>query len=213
MTILAANGLAKHWGESSGLAPLSFALQASEVVVVRGRSGSGKSTLLALLAGWCAPDGGSVDRFGDWALEDAWRSWRHTTVVPQVLAPVPELSVTENIGHVLALAGVRRPARSAPVAALVERLDLQPEADRLPRETSVGQQQRLAVARALVAAFAGPPPTLVLADEPTSHQDAGHAGAVLDAFRDVAALGAAVLMTSHDDAVAAAADRVIELAS
>ncbi len=103
--ILSLRDVTKRWGESSGLEPISFDLAAGELIVVQGRSGSGKSTLLAILAGWCDADHGRVERFGEWAVADAWREWRHTSIVPQVLANVAELSVRENVAMPLRLAG------------------------------------------------------------------------------------------------------------
>jgi len=199
-------GVAKRWDASSGLAPVDLTIRRGEIVALQGRSGSGKSTLLALLAGWCQPDGGEIVRGAALAIADSWRHWAGTAIVPQVLGLVDELSVGENVMLVLRLAGIGRAERRAMVADLLGRLDLTDHADRLPRETSLGQQQRVAVARATVLS-----PVLVLADEPTCHQDAEHGAAVLAELRRVAAAGGGVIVASHDDAVVAAADRVVTL--
>lgn len=204
--LLAARGVAKRWDESSGLAAVDLDIARGEVVALTGRSGSGKSTLLAVLAGWCAPDDGVVVRAAELDDGDAWTRWRGIAVVPQVLGLVEELSVGENVDLVLRLAGVSRARRTPIVADLLDRLDLSDHAGRLPRETSLGQQQRVAVARAVVGS-----PIVVLADEPTCHQDGDHISAVLSVLRRVADDGGGVLVASHDDTVAGAADRIVSL--
>jgi putative ABC transport system ATP-binding protein len=203
--ILAVRDVTKRWGGSSGLEPISIDLASGELIVVQGRSGSGKSTLLAILAGWCEADSGRVDRLGQWAVGGAWREWRHTAVVPQVLANVAELSVRENIAMPLRLAGSSAHEAAAVADDVIDRLDLVEQAGRRPGEISVGQQQRLAVARAVAM-----PSTLLLADEPTSHQDATHADVVMAAIGRAAADGAGVLVASHDPAAVNVADRIIK---
>lgn len=203
--ILSLRDVTKRWGGSSGLEPISLDLAAGELIVVQGRSGSGKSTLLSILAGWCEADDGLVERFGQWALAGAWREWRHTSVVPQVLANVAELSVRENVAMPMRLAGASVHEAMSTADDVIDRLDLGEQAARRPGEISVGQQQRLAVARA-VAMHA----TLLLADEPTSHQDAAHAGVVMAAIERAAAGGTGVLVASHDPAAVNVADRIIQ---
>jgi putative ABC transport system ATP-binding protein len=204
--VVRARGLAKRWDATSGLAPVSFSVHAGEMVVVRGRSGSGKSTLLALLAGWCDPDAGTLERVGSWARDDSWWRWSGTGVVPQVLSPIAELSVGENTELPLRLAGTSRDDTGPLALAVLTALDLDELAGRAATETSMGQQQRLAVARAAVAR-----PVLLLADEPTSHQDAHHARMVLEALRACARAGSAVVVATHEELVLAAADRVVDL--
>lgn len=87
--------LTKRWSADACLLPVTFAVDAGQCVVVRGRSGSGKSTLLAILAGWCPPDGGIAEVNGRRAAANP--TWAEVAVVPQVLALAPELTVRENI--------------------------------------------------------------------------------------------------------------------
>jgi putative ABC transport system ATP-binding protein len=202
--ILSLRDVTKRWGGSSGLEPISIDVAAGELIVVQGRSGSGKSTLLAILAGWCDADAGRVDRFGAWSIGGAWREWRHTSVVPQVLANVAELSVRENIAMPLRLAGASSHEAAATADDVIDRLALGEQAARRPGEISVGQQQRLAVGRAVAMST-----TLLLADEPTSHQDATHAEIVMAAIGRAASDGAAVLVASHDPAAVDVADRIV----
>jgi putative ABC transport system ATP-binding protein len=201
-----ATDLAKRWSDGAGLQPMSFTLASSELVVVRGRSGSGKSTLLALLAGWTMPDGGSLVRLGPWAANGVERTWRGTAILPQVIAPVAELTMTENVALPLRLSG--SPSRTAHGRAreMLARLDLIDEAERAASDASLGQQQRMALARAAVIE-----PVVLLADEPTSHQDAGHIATVLALLRSVVATGTCIVVASHDHAVAEVADRVLDL--
>ena len=186
-TLLAeATDLTKRWGDGAGLQPLSFTLSSSELVVVRGPSGSGKSTLLSLLAGWIAPDAGSLVRLGPWAEAGVERTWRGTSVLPQVIAPIAELTMTENVALPLRLSGSPRRAAHTLAREVLATLDLTDEADRAASDTSLGQQQRMGLARAAVIE-----PIVMLADEPTSHQDAGHISAVLGLLRALVAMARA----------------------
>lgn len=203
---LGVDAVAKWWTSGSGLRPVSFEVAAGELAVVRGRSGSGKSTLLAIVAGWCPPDAGTVRIDGQEMSGSALArtSWQRVAVVPQVLALVPELTLSENLE--VAVAGRSRREQRSLACTVLERLDLSVLADRFPSEVSMGQQQRAAVARAVVAA-----PAVVLADEPTSHQDPEHASLVIAALLACAAGGSAVLVASHDEQVSRAASLTVEL--
>ena len=201
-----ATGLGKRWSDEAGLKPISFTLASGELVVVRGRSGSGKSTLLALLAGWVAADAGRLVRLGPWGESNVERTWRGTAIMPQVLAPIAELTMTENVAMPLRLSGSSWPEARRRARAILDELDLADEADRAATDSSLGQQQRMALARAAVIA-----PIVLLADEPTSHQDAGHIATVLRLVRGAVAAGTCAVVASHDPAVAEIADRVLDL--
>jgi len=204
--LVQATEVTKRWSPTAGLAAVSFSLFPGDHVVLCGRSGSGKSTLLGLLTGWCEPDDGEIVRHGTWADDGRWRAWTGTAIVPQMLGLLQELPIHENISLGLRLAGMTRRDIARRTAAVVEALDLVDQADRLPAEISLGQRQRAAVARAVVST-----PTILLADEPTCHQDAAHAAMVLDALRSVAAAGGAVLIASHDETIITNAERTISL--
>lgn len=203
--MIAVTGLSKRWTDASGLAAVTFAVAAGELVVVQGRSGSGKSTLLALLAGWCTPDSGAIAIAGR-ARGAGDQSWFEVAVVPQVLALVPELTVRENVLDVVGVGSGPSVAMAAHLDSTLARLGLTALANRFPTELSMGQQQRVAVARAVIG-----DPAVILADEPTSHQDRGHVHAVVAVLLDAAARGAAVLVASHDHALAAVGQRLVEL--
>ena len=121
-------------------------------------------------------------------------------LVPQVLGLAIELTIRENITDAAAERSVTR------LDGLLDRLDLRGFADRGIDQVSMGQQQRTAVARALVQV-----PSVLLVDEPTSYQDGDHAQATVAELRSAAADGCAVLVATHDEAVVAAAHRVLEL--
>jgi putative ABC transport system ATP-binding protein len=176
-----------------------------EVGALLGRSGSGKSTLLTLLAGLFAPDGGEIRYL---AGEPATLSWGELAFLPQRFGLLPELTVRENVGlpSKLQAPGERRLPRPTAVAAvedLLERLGLGELADRFPNQTSIGQQQRTALARALALG-----PTVLLADEPTSHQDAGWRDRVWEVLAEAATAGTSCLVATHEEEIARYATHV-----
>jgi putative ABC transport system ATP-binding protein len=181
----------------------SCILRAGEVVGLIGRSGSGKTTLLTLLAGWDRPDSGRVVVGGN---DPARSSWGEVGVVPQRLGLLEELSIRDNVALPARFAGALE-AHRARVDELLEQLDLREVADRFPAEVSVGEQQRAAVARAVLLI-----PTLLLADEPSGHQDAINRERVFAALREVAHHGTCCLVATHDDRAAGRVDRVLPMA-
>lgn len=182
---------------------VDLAVAAGEVVVLTGPSGSGKTTLLQMLAGFQAPDDGSV-RWHD--TDEATPSWAVVAVVPQTLGLLAELTCAENVALPLLARGVDPAAAQTAVEAALADLRVDHLAHRLVGEASLGQQQRVAVARAVVG-----DPRVIVADEPTSHQDAEHADVVLGAIRAAAERGTACVLAGHDPRLAAFADRVLHL--
>jgi len=205
--ILDANGLSKAYrrGEEvvHALDEVSLTLRAGELVGLVGRSGSGKTTLLNVIAGWEHADAGTIERSGS---ESAVPGWDELAVVPQKLGLFDELSVRENLEYPARLHGRLDELRGR-VDELMEDLGIAHLAARYPKETSLGEQQRTAVARALVLA-----PTLVLADEPTGHQDAVSERRVLEAFGRAATEGGSCLIATHNASLAPRLDRVLEMA-
>jgi ABC-type lipoprotein export system ATPase subunit len=177
---------------------------------VLGRSGCGKSTLLHLLGGLDRPDAGSVTLAGEpvtgaseRALSELRR--RHVGFVFQFFHLLPELSGEANVLMAGRLPGAH-PEAPARGRALVDSLGLRPVAGSLPHQLSGGEQQRFAIARALVN-----DPALVLADEPTGNLDVEAGAEVLRLLRAVADEGRAVVMVTHEAAAAGIADRVLRL--
>jgi len=192
------------------LEEVSLEVAAGEAVAVVGPSGCGKSTTLNLAAAVDRPDGGRVRVCGV-DLAQAGEAElvglrRHRIgMVFQAFHLVPHLDVAGNVALPLALAGRRDPRR---VADLIARIGLAHRADHYPSELSGGEQQRTAIARALVHR-----PSLVVADEPTGNLDSRTGAAVLDLLDELRSTeGAALLLATHDVEVARRADRVLHLA-
>ena len=178
----------------------SLEIATGEIVVVSGPSGSGKTTLLGLLAGFEPADDGAI-AWHDGDIGGAWSRWSSIAFVPQALGLLDELSIEENIAVPIVVGGLP-PVEHERVGALIDQLGLGGVRHRFPSEVSLGEQQRAAVARALVAA-----PQLVVLDEPTAHQDRHSGERILAALRSAAATGTAFLVASHDPDVEAIADR------
>ncbi len=177
-----------------------------EFATVTGPSGSGKSTLLLVLAGWETLDRGVVEvSNGAEARVPADLQWAELAVVPQALGLIDDLTVDENVNLPARLA--RRDANMAYIADLFESLDIEKLRHARANELSLGEQQRVAVARALVLQ-----PAVLLVDEPSTHQDARHGRAVFEALRRAADTGAVVVVASHDPEGLRYADRVLTMA-
>jgi putative ABC transport system ATP-binding protein len=172
----------------------SIELHPGELIALVGRSGSGKSTLLNVLAGWQRPDAGEVAYTVDGAQRDpATLSWADLAVLPQKFGLMHELTVRENVEYPARLA--RHLERQRPwIDSLIADLDLAGLEDRLPEEISIGQQQRAALARGLALE-----PAVLLADEPTAHQDEQSRTAILDLLRRAASAGTCCVVASHED--------------
>jgi ABC-type lipoprotein export system ATPase subunit len=203
--VVAAAGLRKSYRrgpeEVRALRDVTLTLRAGEVVALVGPSGSGKTTLLNVVCGWERVDAGRLD----WPNGAGDRDWDELAVVPQDLGLIDELTVAENVELPLWLRG-RLQAGRAEAAALLERLGLAGYAGRLPAEVSLGERQRVALARAMVTG-----PRLLLADEPTGHQDADWARAVFEAVRWLAGRGSCCLVATHSQEFLARVDRVLTI--
>ncbi len=183
-----------------------------EFVVVLGRSGSGKTTLLNLLAGLDVPAGGDVVVAGEVvsALDEAARAGLRRRLVGMVFQAynlVPTLTAWENVALPLTLRGTGLDAARDAAHAMLERVGLDGLGHRFPSALSGGEQQRVAVARAVVAR-----PPLLLADEPTGSLDIDNARAVVVLLESVAREHAITLvMATHSLEVAGHADRRLRL--
>ncbi|GAA1815072.1 ABC transporter ATP-binding protein [Agromyces neolithicus] len=182
-----------------------------ESVAIMGPSGCGKSTLLGLLAGLARPTTGTVT-IGATVISSLQEKARirfrrqNMGMVYQADNLLPHLSVEENVGLQL---GIARRAADADgeVEALLQRLGLAALRTRLPDQLSGGQRQRVAVARAVIHR-----PAVILADEPTGSLDPANAERVIDTMIDSQrAIGATLVLVTHDPSIARRADRIIEL--
>ena len=184
-------------------------VNAGEFVVIMGKSGSGKSTLLGLLAALDYPDSGTVELAGQMLSsldEDALAVIRQHDMgfVFQSFHLLPTLTVAENIAFPLDIARRPNPAR---VDELIDAVDLGHRRHSLPNQLSGGEQQRTAVARALVSH-----PKIVFADEPTGNLDEQNADQVMQLLLDLRQqVGSALVVVTHDPALAEMADRVITM--
>ncbi|WP_215456604.1 MULTISPECIES: ABC transporter ATP-binding protein [unclassified Streptomyces] len=199
-----AEGLAFGYASGGGLVRADLTLGAGTTAAVEGPSGSGKSTLLALLGLILSPTAGSLHITGTdtGALAPADRDvmrLRSIGIVLQDLGLLPFLNAWENVA---AAFGPRLVRHRTAARALLGDLGMGDLAEARVTELSGGQRQRIAVARAAVKQ-----PVLILADEPTSGLDPRSAKSVMDALRSCAQRGAAVLLVTHDPAVAGSCDR------
>jgi ABC-type lipoprotein export system ATPase subunit len=210
--VLVARDLVKQVGRERAarrvLDGAGLTVGAGELVAVLGRSGSGKSTLLHLLGGLDRPDSGSISIGGDELVGASDRALtrlrlRRIGFVFQSFALVEELSGEENVLLPTRLPGAAA-GGAARAARLIDELGVAGVAGRAPHELSGGEQQRFAIARALVN-----DPVLVLADEPTGNLDTEAASDVLALLAGLTGAGRAVVMVTHEQDAAAAADRVL----
>ncbi|GAB7071473.1 ABC transporter ATP-binding protein [Mycolicibacterium hodleri] len=194
--------------ETLALRGVSMTLHPGEFVTVVGPSGSGKSTLLACLAGIDEPDGGSV-RVGGKRMSHQPETVRarlradELGLLLQNRNLLPHLTVRQNIGLVQRIIKHPQPKSIMP---LLDSLGIGNRADALPHDLSGGELARAGLAVALAN-----DPIAVLADEPTGELDGTSEREVLQALKDRAAHGTAILVASHSSAVADTSDRVIRL--
>jgi putative ABC transport system ATP-binding protein len=182
----------------------NLTLHAGELVGLIGRSGSGKTTLLNIAGGWERPDEGHVVMV-DVDPAESLPPWSDVSMVPQRLGLIDELTIRENIEYPARLSGRLEEVRWL-VEGLIDSLGLDGLQTRYPSETSVGEQQRAAIARALVLS-----PRLLLADEPTGHQDRGWADAVFEALRRASEEGTTCLTATHNEDVVGYLDRILSM--
>lgn len=199
-------------GDVHALKDVSFAVERGRFVALRGRSGSGKTTLLNCIGGLDKPSSGRIWIQGvDIAtLDEAERTrWRRENIgfVFQQMGLLPSFSAYENLDLMARLGGLPRSERRERILESLELVDLLDYYDHRPYEMSGGQQQRIAIARGLVAE-----PDLILADEPTSELDSETTHKVLAVLNDfVSKKGTSILLSSHDPIVDEYVDRVITL--
>ena len=186
------------------LESVTFDARPGEIVGLVGRSGSGKTTLLNVIAGWERPTSGEVRWRDD--IDPGSPPWSAVATVPQKLGLMEELTVEENIEYPARLAGTLD-ERSDEIEDLIGVLGIGELRSRYPREASVGEQQRNAIARALAV-----PTSVLLADEPTAHQDTASAERVFTALRKAADAGTAVVVATHNPEVVRHLDRVLTMA-
>jgi putative ABC transport system ATP-binding protein len=210
--LLTAKGLHKSFGRTAALRGAGLDLRAGESVAVTGPSGSGKSTLLHCLAGVLQADSGVVSfrgqRLDEMKVDERTRLRRvNFGLVLQFGQLVPELTAVENVALPLLLEGRSRAEAAASANQWLERLDIGGVAKSRPTGMSGGEAQRVAIARALVTS-----PDVVFADEPTGALDTVSGELALQVLvKATRETGAALVLVTHDNRVAAVADREVVL--
>jgi putative ABC transport system ATP-binding protein len=210
--VVAARDLTRRYGEGDtavdALRGVSLDVRAGELVAVMGPSGSGKSTLMHILAGLDTPTSGTVEiagteitQLGDSDLTRLRR--KHIGFVFQFFNLLPMLNAEENVVLPLSIAG-EKPDK-AWLEELLGTTGLAKRRAHRPSELSGGEQQRVAITRALITK-----PTILFADEPTGNLDSKTGGEILDLIRDsVDTYGQTIVMVTHEPRAAAIADRIL----
>lgn len=214
MKILETKSLKKHYGKDENLVKavddINLSVEEGEFVVIIGTSGSGKSTLLNMLGGLDRPTSGKVliENNDIFSMDDeklAIFRRRRIGFVFQAYNLVPILNVWENVILPIGLDG--KEVDEIYVRELMETLDIYHKKNSLPNAISGGQQQRTAIARALVSK-----PSIILADEPTGNLDSKTAQEVMSLLKmSVRKYHQTLIMITHDDKIAQMGDRVIRI--
>ena len=214
-TLVSARGVEKTYRTGDVVVPalrgVDLDIAAGEFVVVMGPSGNGKSTLLNCLSGLDEIDGGTVviDGLDIHALSDRKRTSHRAErmgFVFQSFNLIPVLSAVENAELPMLAAGSKPKAARQRAMELLDRVGLADRASHRPAELSGGEQQRVAVARALVT-----DPAVVWADEPTGNLDSATAASVLELFHEANRAGQTMVVVTHDREIGATADRLVEV--
>lgn len=216
MKRIEAENISKQYGKGdtavTALKGVSFTIEAGEFVGVMGESGSGKSTLLSIVGALNSPTSGSlrVDDIDIYALgKDRRADFRRESIgfVFQNFNLIPYLTLAENVMLPLATVGKKRAAKRTMALAALERVGLSQKAGRLPSQISGGEQERVAIARAIV----GRPP-IILADEPTGNLDSRTGKEIMGIINALNAEGMTIVMVTHNPEYAAFAHRVFRVA-
>jgi putative ABC transport system ATP-binding protein len=213
--ILTARGVVKTYRtgthEVPALRGIDLDVRPGELVMIMGPSGNGKTTLLNCLSGLDDIDAGTVTVDGDdlFAMSDAVRT-RHRAArmgfVFQSFNLIPVLSARENVELPLLVTGVAPKQARERARDMLARVGLADRADHRPGELSGGEQQRVTVARALVAE-----PALVWADEPTGALDSQTAGEIVELLHEVHAAGQTLVVVTHDEGLGRSGQRLVQV--
>ncbi len=211
--LVEARGLVKRFvdGQAPAVRGVDLVIDRGEFVAIMGPSGSGKSTLVNMLAGLDRPtegevwlDGERIDAMNETALAKLRR--HKIGVVFQFFNLLPTLTAAENVELPMRLLGRRRSRARGEADRLLAELGLSGKENAAPMELSGGEQQRVAVARALANS-----PELLVADEPTGNLDSAATQDMLSLLKRSHANGQTILMVTHDARVASAADRIVTM--
>lgn len=190
---------------------MCFFIDDGEFVSIVGQSGAGKSTLLAALGGLNRPTRGNVwvdtlDLYGLTSEQRADFRSEYVGFVFQSFQLIPYLTAVENVKIPLSIAGVKMDIQAEMAAEALEKVGLQDKKDRLPDQLSGGEQERVAIARAIVNK-----PPIVLADEPTGNLDSKTAEDVIDLLKQLNQEGQTVIMVTHNKKLCQHTDRTVHV--
>jgi cell division transport system ATP-binding protein len=184
-------------GHVKGLRGVSLEIARGEFVFFCGRTGAGKSTMLKLLTREQKPTKGSVSFDGDdlskYSEHTVHQLRRRMGIVPQDFALLPRKRVWENVAYAMRAVGHSRKAVRSRVPEILEQVSIGHRADAYPHQLSGGEQQRVAIGRALINN-----PPLLLADEPTGNLDPDHSMEIMELLRALNLKGTTILVASHD---------------
>ena len=197
--------------EVRALDHVSVSIDAGEFVAIIGQSGSGKSTLMNVLGCLDVPTGGlyrlhgqDVSQLNDNELSDIRN--REIGFIFQGFNLIPNLTALENVVLPLIYRGIGKAERTELSRVALEKVGLQNRMEHRPAEMSGGQQQRVAIARAIAQA-----PPVILADEPTGNLDSHSTKEILEILKGLHREGRTVILITHDNEVAAQAERIIKI--
>lgn len=213
--VIELSGVCKHYNLGSQEIPvlknLSLRIQQNDFIALMGPSGSGKSTLMNIIGCLDTPSSGmyllrgrDVGSLGDAELAEVRN--RHIGFVFQQFNLLPRLSALENVKLPLVYAGVSGRERNDIAMQALEQVGLAGRAQHRPSELSGGQNQRVAIARALVNK-----PDIILADEPTGNLDSATSAEIMELFHQIHRQGNTIVLVTHEDSIAAHAQRIIRL--
>ena len=215
MALIEITDLTKHYqsgGETvEALRGVTFTVEAGEFVTIMGQSGSGKSTLLSILGGMNHPTGGAVEMAGVKLYDlpgERLADFRAGNLgfIFQSFHLIPYLTALENVLLPLAIAGAKKGEKIAVARGALGKVGLGTKIDRLPNQLSGGEQERVAIARAIVNN-----PRILFADEPTGNLDSKTSDEVMALFKELNLSGQTVVMVTHNPENCAHTDRTIYL--
>lgn len=208
-------GLGKDYSSGgdvvSAIQEMDFYIDDGEFVSIMGQSGAGKSTLLSVLGGLCRPTRGKVlvDTLDIYDLSSEQRAdfrSEYIGFIFQSFQLVPYLTVRENVKLPMSITGLKAMDQETSSRAVLEKVGLEDKADRLPDQLSGGEQERVAIARAIVNQ-----PPILLADEPTGNLDTKTAAQVMDILRGLNRDGQTIIMVTHNPGLCRFTERTIQV--
>jgi putative ABC transport system ATP-binding protein len=216
MSYIKANQVVKEFGEGdarvAAVQGINLSIEQAGFISIMGESGAGKSTLLSMLGGLLSPTRGeiAIEGINIYSLKrDKLADFRREFMgfIFQSFQLVPYLNVVENVQLPLAVTHHSQANKKALAISALERVGLQDKAHRLPNQLSGGEQERVAIARAVVNE-----PPILFADEPTGNLDSRNSSDVMSLLKKLNAEGQTIVMVTHSRHNAEYADRIIEVA-